>query len=129
LGCACAKSQRAVETYKVVTLDNRGTGRSSVPEGDYSIRTMGDDVAGLLDYLGMSKAHILGESMGGMIAQEPAINHSEKVSSLILSCTTPHAPQREALEKLRWMFAPPPGIPPEAVLEEITRLCYNKRFL
>jgi pimeloyl-ACP methyl ester carboxylesterase len=121
--------------YKVVTLDNRGTGRSRTPEGNYSIRTMGDDVAGLLDALRISKAHILGQSMGGMIAQELAINHSEKVKDLILVCTTPKGSgpdaiprQRQAFEKLRWMFAPPSGMLPEDVLEEIMRLCYHKKF-
>jgi 3-oxoadipate enol-lactonase len=121
--------------YRVLTLDNRGTGRSSAPEGDYSIKTMADDAAGLLDFLRISKAHILGQSMGGMIAQELAINHSEKVNGLILACTTPRGSasnaipgQRKALEKLRWMFAPPPGMPPEAILEEIMRSCYHKQF-
>ena len=121
--------------YKVVTLDNRGTGRSSAPEGDYSIKTMGDDVAGLLDSLRISKAHILGQSMGGMIAQELAINHPKKVNGLILACTTSRGAasdaiprQREALEKLRWMFAPPPGMSQESVFEEIIRLCYHKEF-
>ena len=121
--------------YKVVTLDNRGTGRSNVLEGDCSIKTMGDDVAGLLDSLRISEAHVLGQSMGGMIAQELAINHSKKVKGLILVCTTPRGAasdailgQREALEKLRWMFAPPRDMSPEAVLEEIMRLCYHKKF-
>jgi pimeloyl-ACP methyl ester carboxylesterase len=96
---------------------------------------MGDDVAGLLDSLRISKAHILGQSMGGMIAQELAINHPKKVNGLILACTTPRGAasdaipgQREALEKLRWMFAPPPGMPPEPVLEEMMRLCYRREF-
>jgi pimeloyl-ACP methyl ester carboxylesterase len=121
--------------YKVVTLDNRGTGRSSAPEGNYSIKTMGDDVAGLLDSLRISKAHILGQSMGGLIAQELAINHSKKVRGLILACTTPRGPasdaipgQREAFEKLRWMFAPPPGMSPESVFEEIMKLCYHEKY-
>jgi pimeloyl-ACP methyl ester carboxylesterase len=121
--------------YRVVTLDNRGTGRSSVPEGDYSIKTMGDDVAGLLDCLEVSKAHVLGQSMGGMIAQELAINHPKKVNGLILVCTTPRGStskaipgQKGAFEKLKWMFAPPPGMPQEALLEEIMRLCYHKNF-
>jgi pimeloyl-ACP methyl ester carboxylesterase len=50
--------------YEVVTLDNRGTGRSSAPEGGYSIRVMADDVAKLLDSLKIPKAHILGVSNG-----------------------------------------------------------------
>ena len=121
--------------YSVITLDNRGTGRSSVPEGDYSIKTMGDDVAGLLDCLKISRAHILGQSMGGMIAQELAINHPKKVKGLILTCTTPGRSasgaipgQREVLEKLRWMFAPPPSMSPEDVFEQIMKLCYHRKY-
>ena len=121
--------------YRVVTFDNRGTGRSSAPEGDYSIRTMGDDVAGLLDSLRISKAHILGPSMGSMVAQELAINHPKKVNGLILVCTTPGGSvydsipgQREVFEKLKWMYAPPPDMTPEAIQEEIMRLCYHKEF-
>ncbi len=121
--------------YEVITLDNRGTGRSSAPEGDYSIRTMADDVARLLDSLNTPKAHVLGISMGGMIAQELAINHPDKVKGLILACTTPGGStfdaipgQREALKKLTWMFAPPPGMSLETVLEEILKLAYYEKY-
>jgi pimeloyl-ACP methyl ester carboxylesterase len=121
--------------YKVITLDNRGTGRSSVPEGDYSIKTMAEDVAGLLDSLKMLKAHVLGQSMGGMIAQELAINHPEKVKGLILTCTTPRGSatdtalgQRKALEKLTWTFAPPPNMPLEDILEELLKLIFYEKY-
>lgn len=50
---------------------------------------MVDDTAGLLDALGIEKAHVLGASMGGMIAQELTLRYPEKVDKLILSCTTP----------------------------------------
>ncbi len=73
--------------YSVVTFDNRGVGASDKPAGDYSIRMMADDTIGLMDHLGIDKAHILGVSMGGMIAQELAINYPERVLKLVLSCT------------------------------------------
>jgi 3-oxoadipate enol-lactonase len=119
--------------YRVLTFDNRGAGRSGAPKGDYSIKTMGDDVAGLLDSLEISKPHVLGQSMGGMIAQELAINHSKKVNGLILVCTTPKTSnaihgQQEALQKLKWMFAPPKGMSQEVVFEKIMKLCYHKSF-
>ena len=100
--------------FKVITLDNRGTGRSSKPEGPYSIKTMADDVAVLLDYLEIEKTHVLGSSMGGMIAQELALRHKDKVDALVLVCTTPGGEayqisgQREVLEKLCWMCARAP---------------------
>jgi 3-oxoadipate enol-lactonase len=121
--------------YKVVTLDNRGTGRSSIPEGDYSIKTMSDDVAGLLNSLRVPKAHILGQSMGSLIAQELAINHPKKVEGLVLVSTSPGGSvyetipgQKEALEKLKWTFASPPGMSPQTVMEEIMGMCCQKEF-
>lgn len=87
-GSAWFFQQRAfAKSYKVIVLDNRGAGRSSKPGKQYSVRTMADDVIGLLDHLGIDKAHILGASMGGMIAQEIAINYPQRVKKLVLACT------------------------------------------
>ena len=74
--------------YRVITFDNRGLGKSDKPVEPYTIKDMADDVVGLMDYLGIDKAHILGVSMGGMITQEIAIRHPEKVRKLILASTT-----------------------------------------
>lgn len=73
--------------YTVVTFDNRGVGKSDKPEGPYSIRMMADDTVKLMDHLEIKKTHIMGASMGGMIAQELAINYPERVSKLVLACT------------------------------------------
>ncbi len=73
--------------YQVVTFDNRGVGKSDKPSGPYSTRMMADDTVGLMDHLGIQKAHIMGASMGGMIAQELAINYPERVNKLVLACT------------------------------------------
>jgi pimeloyl-ACP methyl ester carboxylesterase len=73
--------------FRVVTFDNRGVGRSDKPPGAYSMKMMADDTVGLMEHLGIDKAHILGVSMGGMIAQELAINYPERVNKLILGCT------------------------------------------
>ena len=74
--------------YRVVTFDNRGVGKSDKPGEPYTIKTMADDTVGLMDHLGIDKAHILGVSMGGMIAQEVAINYPKRVKKLILVSTT-----------------------------------------
>jgi pimeloyl-ACP methyl ester carboxylesterase len=73
--------------FKIVTYDNRGVGKSDKPEGPYSTRMMADDAVKLMDHLGIEKAHIVGASMGGMIAQELAINYPERVLKLVLACT------------------------------------------
>ncbi len=74
--------------FQTIRLSNRGTGRSDKPGGEYGIRLMADDAAGLLRELGIERAHVLGISMGGMIAQELTLNHPQMVQGLVLGCTT-----------------------------------------
>jgi pimeloyl-ACP methyl ester carboxylesterase len=73
--------------YKVITFDNRGVGKSEKPEGPYSTKMMATDTIALMDHLGIKNARIVGASMGGMIAQELAINYPERVLRLVLACT------------------------------------------
>ena len=73
--------------FQAITFDNRGVGRSDKPTGPYSMRLMAADVIGLMDYLHIKTANVLGLSMGGMIAQEVAINYPDRVIRLILGCT------------------------------------------
>ncbi len=83
--------------FKVIVFDNRGTGQSNFPQGvDCTIPLMADDAAALLDFLGVDSAHVYGVSMGGMIAQEMALRHPEKVRSLILGATSPGGPHAVA---------------------------------
>jgi pimeloyl-ACP methyl ester carboxylesterase len=76
------------KSYKTIVFDNRGVGRSKTAIYPFSVERMADDVADLMDFLRVRKAHILGASMGGFIAQELALKYPEKVSSLILCCTS-----------------------------------------
>jgi pimeloyl-ACP methyl ester carboxylesterase len=75
--------------FQVVIFDNRGIGRTDPSPAPYTIRTMADDTVGLMDFLGIDKAHILGMSLGGMVAQEIALDYPDRVRRLLLICTTP----------------------------------------
>ena len=73
--------------FRVILFDNRGVGRSDVPRGPYLIRRMASDAASVLDAAGVPSAHVMGASMGGMIAQEFCLHWPERVRALLLGCT------------------------------------------
>lgn len=73
--------------YRVIAFDNRGVGRTDKPAGPYSAEMLAEDTVGLLQALGIEKAHVMGHSMGGFIAQALALSHPEKVDKLILCAT------------------------------------------
>ncbi|QSJ20834.1 alpha/beta hydrolase [Nostoc sp. UHCC 0702] len=73
-----------ISRYQVIRFDNRGIGRSSAPDSPYSIQQMANDVAALLDRIGIKNVHVAGHSMGGQIAQELVLAHPQKVKSLML---------------------------------------------
>lgn len=74
--------------FRVITYDNRGVGRTSSPDKPYSVAGMAEDLATLLNELRISKASVLGYSMGGMIAQEFALKYPAMVDKLILLATS-----------------------------------------
>ncbi|MCB2192653.1 MAG: alpha/beta hydrolase [Deltaproteobacteria bacterium] len=80
--------------YRVVVFDNRGMARSEDVGGPLSISQMAGDTLALMDALSLERPIILGLSMGGMIAQELAINHPERLSALVLACTHPGGPNQ-----------------------------------
>jgi 3-oxoadipate enol-lactonase len=75
------------ERRRVITFDNRGTGSSSKPLGPYTLAGMADDAVAVLDALSVPRAHVLGLSMGGMIAQLLALDHASRVDRLVLLST------------------------------------------
>ena len=75
--------------YRVFTFDNRGTGKSAVPTGPYSMEEMAHDTAALIDHLGTGPLPAVGWSMGGVILQSLLIDHPDKVSAAVLLSTLP----------------------------------------
>jgi len=73
--------------HRVIAFDNRGAGQTDAPDHPYTTRLMADDTLGLMDALGVDRAHVLGVSMGGMIAQELVLARPDRVRSLHLACT------------------------------------------
>ncbi len=88
-------AQEISRKYNVIMFDNRGAGRTDKPDGPYSIELMADDAVGLMDKLGIKRAHIMGCSMGGAIAQTIAAKHPERVNGLILHVTYPKSPDKD----------------------------------
>ncbi len=85
--------------YRTILLDNRGAGMSDAPVGPYGIAQMAEDAIAVLDAAGVARARVFGASMGGMIAQELALNHPDRVQSLILGCTACGGTQSVAADR------------------------------
>jgi len=104
---------RLAAELRVVAFDLRGNGRSVAPDAPMAMATFVEDMLALLDHLGIDRAHVYGQSFGGMVAQEVALTAPDRVRSLILACTLPgmrHAvPVRARVPKARpWeaMYSP-----------------------
>ncbi len=97
--------------FECIRYDNRGSGRSDSPLRPTSMPELAHDAVRLLDALHIESAHVYGVSMGGMIAQELAIRHPERVRGLVLGGTTPGGPRavRPALGELRALGAAATG--------------------
>jgi 3-oxoadipate enol-lactonase len=120
--------------FMVITQDNRGAGRSTISETPLTIKLMADDIIMLLESLGLKAAHFIGNSMGGMIAQEIALNYPEKVLGLVLSATTPGGKcykfdgQLDRISMVSWMYNPPKDISPEEMMEKFVELSWSPEY-
>jgi pimeloyl-ACP methyl ester carboxylesterase len=81
------------EDFELILFDNRGAGRSAALAGEHTIADLAGDALGLLDALEIERAHVVGISMGGMVAQELALAAPERVRTLTLGCTFPGGPE------------------------------------
>jgi 3-oxoadipate enol-lactonase len=123
---------RLSKDYRVISFDNRGTGRSDKPEVPYTMKMMAADAKGLLDAIGVDRAHVFGVSMGGMIAQEFALNYPDKVMSLILGCTQCGGKQSvlPTQEAMAVLFGPEMAkLPVEQMARETAPWLWTKEFI
>jgi pimeloyl-ACP methyl ester carboxylesterase len=99
------------DRYRVTAFDNRGSGRTPLPEEPLTPASMADDAAAVLGGLGIPSAHVVGFSMGGCIAQELALRHPDVVRSLVLisSYARPDALVRSIFDFWRWLPDGAPG--------------------
>jgi 3-oxoadipate enol-lactonase len=77
-----------VEHFEVLAYDQRGLGRSAKPDIPYTMADYADDAAALMEHLGWQRAHVVGVSFGGMVAQELALRHPDRLDRLVLCCTS-----------------------------------------
>jgi 3-oxoadipate enol-lactonase len=114
--------------YRTIALDVRGHGQSGKPDQPYSIRQFSEDLQEFLHQLRVPRAHILGLSMGGAIGQQFALDHPEKIRSLILVSTFSYVdpPARQAFSRLRQSLAVG-GYP--AFFDEVVKLAFTPKYI
>jgi pimeloyl-ACP methyl ester carboxylesterase len=105
------------ERFSVLTFDNRGIGESDKPPGPYSAREMAADALQVMDEAGLERAHVVGSSLGGMIAQEVAALAPARVDRLVLCSTTPGGPDAVPMPEVTVrLLADAPTLDPQEAL-------------
>ena len=116
--------------FRTIVMDNRGVGKSDKPDEEYTVSLMASDVGELLYSLGIPKAHVVGVSLGGYIAQELALNHPDLVDRLVLMATSCGSPRYLELTKALWdEIAKLAGLPPEQIIRQGMFFAATERFL
>lgn len=78
--------------FDLLAHDQRGLGQTDKPEGPYTMADYAEDAVALLDHVGWERCRVIGVSFGGMVAQELAVRHPERIERLVLCCTSPGGP-------------------------------------
>ena len=124
--------------FQLVTFDNRGVGQSDKPTGPYSMQMFADDTVGLMDHLGIDRAHILGVSMGGLIAQHIALSYPERVRKLVLGSTyaSKQGSGEHSAEYMKYIGLSEDAsdeelrqVDPEKIMGAVVSLAFNNRLL
>ena len=123
-------ADRLARRFQVITIDNRGIGASDTPPGHHSTRMMADDVLAVLDHAGIQQASLVGTSLGGMIAQELALAHPERVDKLVLVATIPGGPRSRPMPlPTTYLFAWAPFMTSKAKLHQFVHATLGPKTL
>ncbi len=113
--------------YRVLRFDNRGIGKTDWPEGPYTTALMASDAKALVDHLAIRDFHLVGVSMGGMIAQEYALAYGGDLCSLSLCCTYgAPGPFCSRMFRLWQDMAPAMGV--STVMRDVTLWAFTQDF-
>ena len=103
--------------HRVLSYDNRGIGESEIPPGPYTVSELADDALQVLDEAGVERAHVVGASLGGMVAQLLAAEQPDRVDRLVLVGTTPGGDEAYPLpERTLALIAEAASLPPDVAL-------------
>jgi pimeloyl-ACP methyl ester carboxylesterase len=105
------------ESYRVLLFDNRGIAESDAPPGPYTTAELAEDARAVLDAAGVERAHVVGSSLGGMVALELTLAHPQRVEKLVLAGSTGGGPSSVPMpEQTVKLFAEGPSLPPAEAL-------------
>lgn len=116
--------------FTLVMPDHRGNGQSDKPDEPYTIRLLAEDALAVLNELGMERAHVLGVSLGGMVALELAVYFPERVRGLVLASTTPGGPHADPMPRVTqeaWLAAR--TLPPREGLRAAMALAFGSGYM
>lgn len=123
------KQRELASEVRLVIFDNRGVGLSDRLERPYTMREFAEDLRGLVDFLGLGKFHLLGVSMGGMIALEFALRYPGRLKGLILCATGPGVRGRQASREVLDVMFEPPTHDVRGWLRRKMSVAFSQRFL
>jgi pimeloyl-ACP methyl ester carboxylesterase len=113
--------------HRLLLIDNRGTGDSDPVGAGPTMTTMAADAVAVLDAAGVDQAHVVGTSMGGMVAQHVALDHRRRVTSLVLACTTGGGPGGAPPWRLMLASALRPLVGPGRTFPIVAPALYSER--